>query len=251
MKKFVTIVLVSVLVASSWVMAAPSGLTPPQRQEVKQLVGQYLEKNPKAVFNALVAFRQQTMQQQLSDAKKVVVQHAKQLYASKSTPVLGNAQGDVTVVEFLDYRCGHCREMASVIAQLIKTDPQVRVAIKQLPIFSGDSLTAAKMALAAVKQKAFPEFHHALLTTKQPLNENALSALALQSGLNLKRLNTDIKRTDIQKEIDANMALARALKLMGTPAFVIGSPRNPAQSTVVPGAISLAELTKIVKGARH
>lgn len=249
MKTLMSIVSLFVCVASTASMAAPSVLTPAQQKAVDARVHQYLKDHPKAVFDALVEFRKQSMAQERSEAQQAIVKHAQAIYHSSTSPVLGNPKGPVTVVEFLDYRCGHCREMAPVIEQLVKSDPSVRVVIKELPIFSGESLEAAKMALAADKQAGFKSFHQAVLTTDRPINADTLNALAIQSGLNIKQLKSTMKTPSIQKEIDQNMTLARALKLMGTPAFIIGNPDHPEHSSIVPGAVSLNQLKELIKKA--
>lgn len=246
MKKFGLIL--AVLAATS--SFATDTFSSTQKQEINKLVEQYITNNPKIVMNSLIKFREQSIQEQNIKAKNAVVNNFQELVKAPHSPVMGNPNGDVTLIEFLDYRCGHCREMSEVVTNLIKKDSNLKVVIKQLPIFSGDSLTAAKAALAVNSQGNFAQFHHELLTQKTALNQKVIDTLVTKTTQDLNKMHNTMKQAWVQKEIDANMQLAKQLGLMGTPAFVIVNSNDATTNAVIPGAASLEKMTTIIKNIR-
>jgi len=249
MKKFIKLTLAGALVASPLCLAA-QGFTFAQKQELNQIISQYISNNPTVVMSSLVKYREQEMQKQHIQAQSAITSNAKQLIHSSYSPVLGNPRGDVTIVEFLDYRCGHCKEMESITKKLIASDANVRLIVKQLPIFSGESITAAKLALASKLQGKFASLHHMLLTANTPLTTDTISRLVKQSGVNVALANKTIAEAWVQTEIDNNMLLAKKIGLMGTPAFVVLNSTNFGHNELVPGAISLERLQQIVANIR-
>jgi protein-disulfide isomerase len=247
MKKF-GLILAALAATSSF---ATNTFSSAQKQEINNLVEQYITNNPKVVMKSLIKFREQSIQEQNIKAKKAVVNNFKKLVKAPHSPVMGNPNGDVTLIEFLDYRCGHCREMSEVVTNLIKKDSNLKVVIKQLPIFSGDSLTAAKAALAVNSQGNFTQFHHDLLTQKAVLNKKVIDALVAKTTKDLNKVHNTMKQEWVQQEIDANMQLAKQLGLMGTPAFVIVNSTDAATNAVIPGAASMEKMTSIIKSIRN
>lgn len=246
MKKF-GLVLLATLAASTF---ATDSFSSAQKQEINKLVEQYIANNPKVVMQSLIKFREQAIEEQNTKAKKAVVTNFTKLVKAQHSPVMGNPNGDVTLVEFLDYRCGHCREMSDVIKTLIKQDKNLKVVIKQLPIFSGDSLTAAKAALAINQQGKFATLHHELLTQDAELNAKTIDALVTKTTADLAKVHKTMQQAWVQQEIDANMSLAKQLGLMGTPAFIIVNSTDATSNEVIPGAASLERMTSIIKSIR-
>lgn len=174
-----------------------------------------------------------------------ITQHSKELFNAKASPVLGNKSGDVTIVEFLDYRCPHCQTMGIVLDNLIKKDPKLRVIIKELPIFGKESQYAAKAALAAGKQNKFAELHNAFLNSHGSLDADKINELATSVGIQVKKLESDIKNPSLDQQLTNNIKLAQALQIEGTPAFII---RNRAGDKVllIPGATSQENLESMI-----
>ncbi|VVC76741.1 Thiol:disulfide interchange protein DsbA [Aquicella siphonis] len=146
----------------------------------------------------------------------------KSLFHHEQDPVAGNPKGSVTVVEFFDYQCSHCINMAPVISAIIKANPKVRIVFKEYPIRGPMSEIAARAALAANMQGKYYEFNHALMTTSLAMNENNILDIAKSMGLNVKKLKKDMNSSTVTNVIQANYALARELNLTGTPAFFVG-----------------------------
>ena len=136
-------------------------------------------------------------------------------------PVLGNPKGEITIVEFFDYQCSHCIDMAPVMHDVINNNKEVRLVLKEFPIRGALSDYAARAALAANKQGKYADFSYALFVN-QPLSEENILMLASNSGLNVEQLKKDMKDIAIKNQLASNINLARELKLTGTPAFFIG-----------------------------
>ncbi len=224
--------------------AAP--LSTQQVQQIEQVVHDYLVKNPQVLVEASEALRNQMQQGQEKAASGAIRSHSKQLFSNSNSPVAGNPQGTVTLVEFFDYQCGHCKEMAGIVGTLIKQNSNLRVVFKELPIFGGASDLAAQAALAAQKQGKFYAFHEALMQASNPLDETKIMDVAKSVGLNTATLATDMKSAAIAQEIKANTQLAQDLQLMGTPAFVLAN-RAGTRFAFIPGASTEQNLSAHIK----
>ena len=160
-------------------------------------------------------------------------------------PVIGNANGDITIVEYYDYNCPYCRKIAPEIRQVVQDDGKVRLVLKDWPILGEVSKIAARMALAAKYQDQFVEAHDALIGVSSRLTEPRIRELLAGAGINMDRLNGDL--TAKAKEIDAilarNSAQAEAFEFRGTPSFIVGKFR-------VPGILTMAQFEQVIADAR-
>ncbi|MDJ0391138.1 DsbA family protein [Roseomonas sp. E05] len=159
--------------------------------------------------------------------------------------VLGNPAGDVTIIEFFDYRCPYCRRMHPMLKRLLAEDHGIRFVAKEWPVFGGPSVTAAKIALAADWQGNYAAVHQALMEHEGTLDEAKVRALAEQAGADMARMDADLSGRGA--ELDAMLgqvaAQAHALGLRGTPSFIIGT-------YLVPGALAYDDLVQVVGEAR-
>jgi protein-disulfide isomerase len=159
-------------------------------------------------------------------------------------PVIGNPDGDITIVEYYDYNCPYCRKVAPEIRQVVQDDGKVRLVLKDWPILGEVSRIAARMALAAKYQNKFVEAHDALIGVSSRLTEPRVREL-LAGAVNMDRLNADL--TAKAKEIDAilkrNSDQAEAFEFRGTPSFIVGKFR-------VPGVLTMAEFERVISDAR-
>ncbi|HLZ78934.1 MAG TPA: DsbA family protein [Sphingomonas sp.] len=153
--------------------------------------------------------------------------------------VAGNPNGDVTLVEYFDYACGYCRASVADVDKLVASDPRVRVVFKELPILTPDSDRAARLSLAAAKAGKFLAYHHALY------GEGALDGAKIDKTARAAGLDPAAAASgaDIDHEIETNLTTARALRLSGTPTFVVGD-------TVLNGAVGYDTLKEAVAKAR-
>jgi protein-disulfide isomerase len=166
------------------------------------------------------------------------------VFDDPDSPVGGNPKGDVSLVEFFDYRCGYCKQVEPALDALLETDRQLRVVYKEFPVLGPDSVTAARAALASHRQGKYGVFHRAMMATKGQINDTAVFKVAGSVGLDIERLKRDMEAPEIDRMLKANLALAEALNIRGTPGFVVGNE-------IVPGAISLDALKHLIELARN
>lgn len=133
--------------------------------------------------------------------------------------ILGNPNGSKTIVEFTDYACGYCRQTAPELTAMVAADPELRVVIREWPIFPGSEV-AARMALAAAMQGKYRAFHDALFEMGPPTTET-IRAAAAEAGLDMERAQVDGQSDAVTQELAQNMQFAQALGFSGTPSFVI------------------------------
>jgi len=233
-----------VLVLAAGFARAADPVTSLSREQIEQIVREYLQNNPEVVVDALRAAQMKQREAQRQQQSQAVTKHREELVRDSTSPAGGNVAGDVTVVEFFDYACPHCKAVATQVKQLLRDDPKVRIVYKELPVLGEPSVNAARAALAAREQNKYFAFHDALMAAPPPLNDALIFRVAGQVGLDVDRLKTDMASAPISAALQKNQALAQALGVSGTPAFVIGDD-------VAPGAVPLARLKEMVAKARQ
>jgi protein-disulfide isomerase len=213
------------------------------RDEFEQRIRTYLLENPEVIVEAMQQLQARERAAEVSEAQAVLKARAEEVFRDPESPVGGNPDGDVTLVEFLDYNCPYCRRVAPVMIEAEKTDSQLRIVYKEFPILGPNSLFAAKAALAAHRQGQYVAFHKALMQADGVANENTVLAIAAEVGLDVVRLKADMQDPAIQEAIDRNLALAQALRINGTPGFVVGQQ-------ILRGATDLSALQGLIRQAR-
>lgn len=240
--RFVSIALA--MLAALGALPAAAQQTPPlTREQIEQIVREYLINNPEVIVEAIEALEARQKQAAQAGQRDAVAAHQEQLYRDPDAPVLGNPTGDVTVVEFFDYRCPYCKQVAPSLSQLLKEDGKLRLVLKEFPILGPDSVLAARAALAAQAQGKYAAMHAALLRHRSTFDDAAIARIATDAGLDVARMKSDMAKPEITAMIDRNKGLARALSVTGTPAFIIGD-------RVVPGAVDLETLKLLVAETR-
>lgn len=224
-------------------MSASAAKLQLSEQQIEIIVHNYLLKNPGVIRDAINELQRLDAAQAKLKGEQAVASLAPQLFSAPESPVGGNPDGDVTVVEFFDYHCGYCKRVAPDVKALIASDPNLRIVYKQLPILGPDSIMAARAALAAAKQGQYQGFHEALLASAS-LQEPVLLELAAKAGLDVVRLRSDMQSAAVTAELEANINMSTPLGINGTPGFVIGNQ-------VVPGAVDLEGLRQFVAQARN
>ncbi|RWA75430.1 MAG: DsbA family protein [Mesorhizobium sp.] len=213
------------------------------QDQLDQRIHDYILAHPEVLVQALQSLDQRQREAQLAEARKVLKARADDIFHDKQNPVGGNAQGNVTLVEFFDYNCPYCRVMAPIMEQAAADDPQLRIVYKEFPILGPDSVFAAKAALAAQNQGKYTAFHKALYGAKTRVTQAVVLKIAAEAGLDVERMKADMQQPDIQTMIDRNAELAQALGITGTPGFIAGDQ-------IYPGATDLATLKKLIEQAR-
>jgi len=244
MRKFAIAVLIALAAAFAGpATAAAQSLSPTQKQEIDHLIHDYLQQHPEAVMNALKAAQQQADDARAAAAKKVIVAKRDELLHDPNSVVAGNPNGDVTLVEFFDYRCPYCKAIEPSLEALIKEDGHLRVVYKEFPILGPPSVVASRAAIAARQQGKYNAFHDRMMALKGAIDTDTVMMVAEASGLDVAKLKHDMTAASVGQIIQRNYALADALGIDATPALVIGD-----QLTM--GAVDIDGLRQLIADAR-
>ncbi|MBX9682867.1 MAG: DsbA family protein [Hyphomicrobium sp.] len=208
--------------------AAPAAaFTEEQKKAIGVIVKDYLLANPDIMIEVQTALEAKLEKEQSEKLRAFMAENAKTIYRNPDSPVAGDANGDITVVEFFDYNCGYCKRGLPEVKKLIDGDKRVRFVFKELPILSKGSEEAAKAALAAKRQGKYWEFHQAMLSAKGQANEASALKIAEGLGLDIAKYKADIASADVQTELDEDKALAKKMGINGTPHFLVGDKSIP------------------------
>jgi len=212
-------------------------------EEIERIIRDYLLKNPEIVIEAIEAYKKKAEEADRVAVARVLKDQRETIRNDPSSPVGGNPKGDVTVVEFFDYRCGVCKRVHDTVAELVRTDGKIRHVYKEWPILGPQSVAAARAALAARNQGKYILFHDALMQHRGRMGTDEIFGIAKRVGLDPDRLRKDMGSPEIDTILRRNYELAEALKINGTPSFVIGDE-------LIPGAMDLNGLRSVVRKAR-
>jgi protein-disulfide isomerase len=238
---------------SSWVALDPGfrgadqqmslARDPASMDEFDRRVRAFILNNPQVLIDSVQGMSRKRAETRANDIRTIIASRRDEILNDANSPATGNPNGDVTLVEFFDYNCPYCRAVAPVTREALRTDPRLRLVYKEWPILGAGSIYAARAALAANRQGKYLEFHEAMMTASGRVNKTSVLALAEKIGIDVARLKKDIEDPAIKDMLRRNVALARALRLTGTPSFVIGQE-------ILRGATDIATLRKRIARAR-
>ena len=218
---------------------------------VQDIVKEYLIDNPDVLQQALLELIKKR-QSELAGAKPPrpdkaadIKANARLLFDSPRQVVLGNPQGDVTLVEFFDYNCGYCKRALGDMQALLDGDPKLRIVLKELPILGPGSTEAARVAVAVRMQDSskYHAFHEKMLGDRASAGRAQAMSHAAAAGLDMARLEKDLASREIDETLQESVALARALGISGTPGYVLGE-------AIIAGAIGAAALKAKIAAVR-
>ncbi len=222
--------------------------TADQRGEIERIVKEYLLSHPELLQDVMAELEKRQTVAETEKHRTAIKEYTGEIFSSPRQVTLGNAQGDVTVVEFFDYNCGYCKRALSDMMELIKTDPQLKFVLKEFPVLGDGSVQAAHVAAAVRMQdksggKKYLEFHQKLLGGRGQADKTRALAIAKEAGFDLARIEKDMASEEVKAQIEESFKLAEALGLNGTPSYVVGNE-------VVVGAVGLNMLKEKVNTAR-
>lgn len=223
-----------------------------QAVEIQKIVHDYLVKNPKILIEmsqALEKVREKEVVKMQSETKGLIGNHIKDLLNVKDRVAIGNLKGDVVLVEFFDYQCGHCKPMGAIMDKLVKQDPNLEVVFVEWPIFGNDSVFAAKAVFSARKQNKYFELHNAMLAETGAITKDKILQMAKSIGLDEKKLQKDINTKFIDNIVKSNFQLAQELKLIATPAFIFINRKNNKHEFLL-GQVGEKELLQAISNVR-
>ena len=218
-----------------------------QREEIGKIVKDYLLTHPEVMQDAMAELEKRQQAAEAEKHRTAIVDNKATLFNSPHQVILGNPQGNVTMVEFFDYNCGYCKRAMSDMLDLIKNDSNLKFVLKEFPVLGEGSVEAARVAVAARMQdpsgKKYIEFHQKLLGGRGGADKMRALAVAKEVGFDMPRLERDMGSDEVKKTIDENMKLAEALGVNGTPSYVVGQE-------VVVGAVGLDALREKISAER-
>jgi protein-disulfide isomerase len=198
-----------------------------QKTEIEALVHKYLLEHPEILQEMSTKLDERNKQAEEEVRTKTMKTQAAQIFHGAGDPVVGNPKGDVTMVEFFDYNCSWCKKSISEIQTLIKKDKNVRIVMKEFPIFGEGSEYAAKAALASVKQGKYWELHQALFASESKVTAEVVDQIAAEQGIDVAKMKADMKDPAIVANVQKNQLLAQSLAINGTPAFMVDDQLSP------------------------
>jgi protein-disulfide isomerase len=218
-----------------------------QRGDIETIVRDYLLAHPEVLEEAMAELSKRQTAAEAEKQKASVATNAETIFNSPRGVVLGNKDGDVSFVEFFDYNCGYCKRAMADMLDLMKTDPKLKVVLKEFPVLSQGSVEAAQVAVAVRMQdptgKKYLDFHQKLLGGRGAADKARAMAAAKDAGLDTARIEKDLASPEVRATIEENFKLAEAMGMNGTPSYVIGKQ-------VVIGAVGLDNLREKIGVAR-
>nr|WP_237180214.1 DsbA family protein [Rhodoplanes sp. Z2-YC6860] len=219
----------------------------PQRSEIEKIVRDYLVAHPEVLQEAIAALEKKQAADEAEKHEAAVKDNAKEIFDSPRQVTVGNPQGDVTFVEFFDYNCGYCKRAMSDMFDLIKSDPKLKVVLKEFPVLGPGSVEAARVAVAVRMQdktgKKYLDFHQKLLGGRGQADKARALAAAKEAGFDMAKIEKDMASDEVRASLEESLKLAEKLGLNGTPSYVIGQ-------NVVVGAVGLDALKEKINTAR-
>ena len=198
--------------------------TPAGKAAIEQIVRDYLLAHPEVLVESLTAFQERQEAAQAEAQRGALVSRQEELFRNPASPVAGNPQGDVTLVEFIDYRCGYCKKINPELEALLKEDGNIRFILKEFPILTEESQLAARFAVA-VQQIAGPDAykktHDALMESRGPVTLESLKTLAGGVGVDADAVISRMNTEEVSAVLRKNHQLAEQMRIMGTPTFII------------------------------
>ena len=218
-----------------------------QRGEIERIIREYLLSHPELLQEVMGELEKRQATAEAEKHRAAVAEHSASIFTSPRQVTLGNAQGDVTVVEFFDYNCGYCKRAMADMLDLMKNDAKLKFVLKEFPVLGEGSVQAAQVAAAVRMQdktgKKYLEFHQKLLGGRGPADKARALAAAKETGFDLARIEKDMASDEVKAQLEESFKLAEALGLNGTPSYVVGND-------VVVGAVGLNALKEKVNTAR-
>ncbi|MBV7379543.1 DsbA family protein [Maritimibacter dapengensis] len=217
-----------------------------ERSMFRDEIRAYLLENPEVLMEAIDVLERRQAAEAVANDKALVSTNMESLVDDGYSHVGGNPDGDVTLIEFVDYRCGYCRKAFPELKQLIEADGDIRVIYKEFPILGEDSITSSRFAIAtqlAAGEDAYAEVHDALMTLRANPTEEVLARMADDLGLDGAEIVAKMDDPEVERRIQENHALANRLQISGTPTFVLGDQ-------MLRGYVPLASMQEIVAEVR-
>ncbi len=222
-------------------------MTDAEREQFRQEVRAYLLDNPEVLQEAIAVLQTREREAQTANDAALAQANTDALFNDGYSFVGGNPDGDITLVEFMDYRCGFCKRAFPEVAKLVSNDPNIRYVIKEFPILGEQSVLASRYAIATQQvagDDVYEEVHNALMAFRGDITPASLERLGDTFGLDNAAITAAMESAEVEAVITKNRELAQKLQISGTPTFIF-------QDQMVRGYIPLAEMETLIAELRE
>ena len=246
MRLFLLTLTAAALVTTATLADVLGTMTDAERAAFRDEVKAYLLENPEVLVEAMQVLQDRNDQAETDHDTQMLSENADAIFNDPASWVGGNPNGTITVVEFMDYRCGYCRKAYEEIEDLVKTDGNIRFVLKELPILGDDSVTSARFAIAVRLlhgDEAYKRAHDALITLRGTPDPDTLGRLAGSLGIDPQPVLDMMANDQVTAIIQANHDLAGVMNITGTPTFVL-------DQTLLRGYVPEADMKQLVAEAR-
>lgn len=205
--------------------AQDAAYTPAEREALREEIRTFLLEEPDLILEVLRTLEDRQRLAEEQAAQDTLAAQSEQIFNDGFSYVGGNPDGDIVLVEFLDYRCGFCKRAHTHVADFLAQDGSVKLILKEFPVLGPDSEYAGRAAMASLRQQdglRYKPFHDAMMEHRGQLNQGVIKRLAAEAGLDVAQLEADMRDETITENIQSTYQLAQALGINGTPAFVMG-----------------------------
>lgn len=225
MKALMTAALMTAALAAPAVAFDPANMTETERTAFGEAVRDYIMQNPEVLIESLNAMEAKRLANEAENDKQLVAANQVAIFEDGHSWIGGNPDGDLTIVEFIDYRCGYCRRVAPEVDEVVAKDGNIKLILKEFPILGQESDLASRYAIA-VKQlaggDAYKTVHDKLYEMRGSVTVESLNAISQELGLDAQAIVQRMNTEEVSAEIRENRQLAEKMQIMGTPTFVIG-----------------------------
>ncbi|MDA8584671.1 DsbA family protein [Rhodobacteraceae bacterium] len=246
MKRALISMLFAVVAAGSAHALDIESMTDEERSIFREEIRAYLLDNPEVLMEAIGVLEQRREQEAANLDVDLLAQNRDDIFDDGYSFVGGNPDGDVTVVEFLDYRCGFCKRAFPAIQELLATDGNIRLIVKEFPILGEESALASRYAIAAKEvagDAAYKDIHDLLMLHNGSVSAGFLARTSRELGLDHGAIAEQMESPEVESIISTNRALAQRLQIQGTPSFIMGE-------NFVRGFVELDQMRAIVDQIR-
>ena len=246
MKRILTSATVGICMATQALAVDLADMSDTDRAAFRDEVRAYLLENPDVIMEAIQVLKDRDAASEAQNDLVLVQQNSAALFSTSTDWVGGNPNGDITIVEFMDYRCSYCKKAHDEVSELIKSDGNIRFVLKEFPILGEQSDLASRFAIS-IRQiggdAPYKAAHDALLTMRADISIASLDALATKLGFDPAVINTHMKTAGVSAVIAQNRALGEQMLISGTPTFIV-------QKTMLRGYVPLDGMREVVAEER-
>ena len=216
---YISLVALVASIAAVIMSLGASKTVAPQQQGMS--VEETLNNNPEIIINAMQKYEQKMREQALAEAQKMLTDNIDAINNDPNSPIIGNPNGEITLVEFFDFSCGFCHRLYPALKNIVAKNNDVRLVLRELTFLGPVSDYAAKAALAAKEQGKYQELWSAMMENDGALSEEKIDELAANAGIDVAKMKADMNSAKVLKTIQDTADLANTIEIRGVPTMIL------------------------------